>query len=129
MNRVVMAAVVLAGLGGCRQAAPTGSAATAESELRDLGELFRYFAQENKRPARNVADLGSVVPELPPAARAVDEGRIVVLWGGGYAPGARGSAVLAYEKDVSTTGGWVLLQDGSVKQMTAAEFQSAPKAK
>jgi hypothetical protein len=37
--------------------------------------------------------------------------------------------VVAYEKKVPTEGGHVLLQDGTVKQMTAAEFQSAPKAK
>ena len=36
---------------------------------------------------------------------------------------------LAHEADVAAKGGYVLMQDGTVKKMTAAEFQSAPKAK
>jgi hypothetical protein len=36
--------------------------------------------------------------------------------------------VVAYEKKAETEDGWVLLQDGSVKRMTAAELQAAPKA-
>jgi hypothetical protein len=30
---------------------------------------------------------------------------------------------------VPAEGGWVLLQNGTVKEMTAAEFAAAPKAK
>jgi hypothetical protein len=35
---------------------------------------------------------------------------------------------LAYEKATPTDGGYVLLSAGTVKKMTAAEFDTAPKA-
>ena len=41
---------------------------------------------------------------------------------------AKGEAVVAYEKQVPTDGGYVLLSAGSVKKMTAEEFAAAPKA-
>jgi hypothetical protein len=40
-----------------------------------------------------------------------------------------GGEVIAYEKVAPTDGGYVLLTTGEVKEMTAAEFQAAPKAK
>ena len=36
--------------------------------------------------------------------------------------------IVAHEKNAPAEGGYVLLQDGSVKTMTAAEFAAAPKA-
>jgi hypothetical protein len=38
-------------------------------------------------------------------------------------------AVVAYEKTVPASGGYVLLSAGTVKQMTPDEFKAAPKAK
>jgi hypothetical protein len=130
--RNVLIAVALAGLaGGCREAAAPNPVrpTTPETELRDLGEMFQLFAQENRRPPKNLADLGTISPEPPPGYLAAEEGRIVVLWGGAFTTGAGKSAVMAYEKDAPNRGGFVLLQDGTVKQMNAAEFQAAPKAK
>ena len=37
-------------------------------------------------------------------------------------------AVVAYEKNAPTQGGYVLLSAGTVKKVSAAEFASAPKA-
>ena len=38
------------------------------------------------------------------------------------------NTVFAHEKDVLTKGGWILMADGqTVKTMTTAEFQAAPK--
>jgi hypothetical protein len=39
------------------------------------------------------------------------------------------SAVLAHGKECGESGGWVLLRDGTVKEMSASEFQNAPKSK
>jgi prepilin-type processing-associated H-X9-DG protein len=38
------------------------------------------------------------------------------------------NTILAHEANAQTNGGIVLMADGSVRQMTAAEFQAAPKA-
>jgi hypothetical protein len=56
----------------------------------------------------------------------IRSGDIVYMWGAGHVPG--GTQVVAYEKRVTTECGFVLLQDGTAKEMTAAEFQAAPKA-
>ena len=64
---------------------------------------------------------------------AVQSGEVVVVWGAKIAgEGDAGSApanVVAYEKKTPAEGGLVLLQNGTVKEMTASEFASAPKAK
>ena len=65
-------------------------------------------------------------------------GRAALITGGskglGYAMAQRMSAsgadvVLAHEKKVPESGGYVLMQDGTVKEMSASEFGSAKKAK
>jgi hypothetical protein len=42
---------------------------------------------------------------------------------------AGGTGILAYSKGTDASGGWVLLQNGTVQQMTAGEFKATPKAK
>jgi hypothetical protein len=74
-----------------------------------------------------MADLDAVEPYLPTAGGKVRNGELVYVWGAGLAPG--GTLVIAYEKKAETEGGWVLLQDGTVKKISAGEFQSAAKAK
>ena len=45
-------------------------------------------------------------------------------------PPGTSKTIIAYEKDVPTKGGYVVMANGmTLRQMTAAEFQSAPKAK
>ena len=66
-------------------------------------------------------------PAFPEVVKLISGGQCVVVWGCGIKSGS--SAVLAYGKDAETKGGPVLLQDGTVKSMTAAEFAAAPKAK
>lgn len=59
----------------------------------------------------------------------IQNGDYIVYWRVGLsdtAPGA--NAILAYEKKTPTEGGAVLLRNGTVKEMTAAEFQAALKA-
>jgi hypothetical protein len=56
----------------------------------------------------------------------------VVLWGTplkGEGQTGKDEEVLAYQKEVPAQGGYVLLSAGTVKKMSASEFQSAPKAK
>ena len=64
---------------------------------------------------------------LPTAGPMLREGTLVYLWGATYA--ADIEKVAAHEKKVPAEGGWVLLQSGTVREMTADEFKAAPKAK
>lgn len=91
-----------------------------------LSEIYSYAQVKLHRPPAKVQ-------EIEPYSRAetfvypsVLRGDVVVLWGANI---GAGSAILAYEKDAPAKGGWVLLQDRSMKQMSAEEFKAAPKAK
>ena len=125
---LALAAIVLA-IAACDRSDRTvpADAATAESELQELAGLIKLAAHEKKPPPRSVKDFDELSAANPPGVQAVDQGRIVYAFGKGY--DAKSTAILAYEKDAATQGGFVLLQDGTVKRLTAVEFQSAPKAK
>jgi hypothetical protein len=59
---------------------------------------------------------------------AVRDGAVVVLWIRAPSGGA-GPRLLAYEKQVPEQGGAVLYQDGTIRQMTAAEFNAVVGAR
>lgn len=95
--------------------------------LKELAEVYKYRAAEKMPPPAKVEDLAEHEDAFGPAWPAIQEGQIVIFWRVGYDPNS--PAVLAYEKAVPTSGGNVLLRNGTVKRMTADEFKSAPKAR
>jgi hypothetical protein len=114
------------------------------AELRALGNLYHYCniaASVGKPPSGpddlDTTDIADDDPETEAfnkrVVQAVRDGKYVLIWDVKFDPSKlpAGSAdiVLGYEKDVPTAGGQVLMLDTSVKQMTADEFQKAPKAK
>ena len=100
---------------------------TPESELKDVADILRLLASEGKRPPAEVQEMLDATADPAPGINSVKEGRIVMNWGAGIVTGS--SAILAYDRNVPQDGGLVLLQDGTIKKMTSAEFQSAPKAR
>jgi len=67
------------------------------------------------------------------ASKSIASGKYVVLWGVDTRKflQARTAAetILAYERETPEQGGLVVTVNGTVKGMTAADFQAAPKAK
>ena len=133
MPRPAVLAVVL--LAGCSAAPPpVGEAGSKRAaELHEVGQLLALYSGETGRGAGKAADLAKFEAVGPVGYRAVQAGEVVVVWGAkmpgeGDAPAAPAD-VIAYEKDAGSAGGWVLLQNATVRQMTAAEFQAAPRAK
>jgi hypothetical protein len=129
MRRMVWLWAAVAGVGlaaGCGGAKSEGFGGTGKDALEDFGAMLKSLAQEGRKPPANLAGLEPVEPMTPVGGPALRNGEIVYLWGAGYEPG--GTKVVAYTKKTDTEGGWVLLQDGTIKQMTAAEFSSAPRA-
>ncbi len=98
--------------------------------LADLRELLKEAEASNSRLPQNMADLAPHEGPHPAATAFLQNGSIVYLWGSGIrsGPGAENTAI-AYEAQAASKGGWVLFQDGSIKQMTADEFKAAKKAK
>jgi hypothetical protein len=122
---VVVASVLPAGCGGKSDApAATAGSPTAKQSLDDLASLLKEVAEQKKRPPARQADLQQYEAVYLGATLGITRQDIVYVWGSGL---TGGQAVIAYEKDAPTAGGYVLLQDGTVKTMTADEFKAAPK--
>jgi len=117
---------------GCSLSTPQGQVADPVSEdLTDVAGLLRDYAVEYQRGPTKLTDLAKNQALYSRGYQAIKTGNIVVVWGvrmplqgqGG------GTGIIAYEKKVETEGGAVLLENGDIKKMTAAEFTAAPKAK
>jgi hypothetical protein len=118
---------VIVAAAGCSSNRAPRTAVPADlggSGLNELAEVYKYMAQNKENPPVKQDDLASYEASLPTAWGKIDRGEYVVMWGVGYV--SSGGGVLAYERGVPETGGQVLMQDGTVKQMTAAEFRAAP---
>jgi formylglycine-generating enzyme required for sulfatase activity len=101
-----------------------------------IGSAYTSYCHDHPRKAPSKAeDLKADLEARSPAAyRGLKDGKYVFVYGVPvmemYAGGAGTSApIFAYEKDVPTKGGYVVMGAGTtVRQMTAAEFQRTPKA-
>lgn len=119
-----LCAALAAGCGG--GGGVTAPPPTVADSLGDLGELLKLLADQRQKPPGKQAEIDQYEPTAMHAVAALKAKEIVYFWGAGLIPG--GNAVVAYYAKADTDGGPVLLQDGTVKTMTAAEFAAAPKA-
>lgn len=118
---------------GCSSTPPTGGEAVASrtDELNDVAGMLRMSSGPGGKGPGKLHDLAKFESGHPAGYAAVKSGDIVIVWG--VSMGGEGDAgteeVVAYDKNAPTDGGMVLLMNGKVKKMTAAEFAAAPKAK
>jgi hypothetical protein len=117
---LALGAGILAGCGDSKNAT-VGS--DAKDPLKDLGEMLKSLSEEKRKPPSKLSELESVEPLIPLAGPKIRSGEIVYVWGTEYAAG--GNKIAAYEKKAATEGGWILLQNGTVKQVTVDEFNAA----
>jgi hypothetical protein len=104
----------------------------AADHLREVAGMLRLHAGERGKGPRKAADLAPYEHGHPLGFQAVKSGEIVVVWGAtmpGEGEAGGGEAVVAYEKKALAAGGAVLLQNGTVKTMTADELKAAPKGR
>lgn len=129
---VLLSALALVGCSSDSKNAP-GQQRGNEAVLYEVGGLIQMYSGEAGRGPKKAGDFAKFQNGYPLGFKAVQSGEVVVVWGAKMAgEGEAASApedVIAYEKKVPTEGGWVLLQNGKTKELTAAEFASAPKAK
>lgn len=112
---------------GCQTSTAPVEVPPEHLALQEVGEMCRVYLADNKRPPRTGKDLNKYAPAFNYGSMAIQDGSVQVFWGADLQPDSK--AILAYEKRVPESGGKVLLQDGeTVKEMTAQEFQAAPKA-
>lgn len=125
--RALVLTFSLAWLVGCTTGDPAPPPSPVKDGLEELGEVYKFLAAQNLRPPAKKSDFDEHEAAMQTAHAKIGAGDYVVYYGVGYA--ASSSDILAYEKDAATAGGKVLLRNGTVKQLTASEFQAAPKAK
>jgi hypothetical protein len=120
---------LLAALTGCgTPTAKPGYTPPVEDKLREVWAMYKAHVDARKRPPARLADLDPYEPANLNGYADLRDGGLVILWGGAVPSAGAGARVLAYEKDAPQQGGYVLFQDGTVKHLSAAEFQAAPKA-
>jgi hypothetical protein len=116
---------------GCTKRPPASEAMPSHSLLNDVSEMLQAASGVLGRPAANLNDLNGAPRDTHTRGyNAVKSGDVVVLWGArlqGEGDVGKNETVVAYEKNVPTSGGFVLLSAGTVKHMTPDEFKAAPK--
>jgi len=117
---------------GCekpQQSAVDAEAQGRKSELSEIYLLYTLYTKTNQKPPQRVGDLTQKEQQAtaPAATRVLQSEEYIVVWGADLS--AKDGAVLAYQKAVPTEGGWILLRDGTTKQVTADEFKATPMAK
>jgi hypothetical protein len=119
-------------LAGCSsRPSPPAEAVPSITLLQEVNDLLHATAGRDGRAPARLADVNRYQTLFPRGYAAMKSGDVVVVWGAalkGEGEAGKDEAVVAYEKDVPTNGGFVLLSAGTVKKMTAAEFNAAPKA-
>jgi hypothetical protein len=110
-----------------------GEKLSDRTELISLGLLYHKYWDGNKKGPTTVDELATVAQ----ANDSFELRSIGNLRSGKYVfymdvdfpklPAGVGKTVLGYEAKVPAEGGQVLMADGSVKDMTAGEFQTANK--
>jgi phage/plasmid-associated DNA primase len=111
---------------GCKGSTPEAEPKLqkAKSELTEIYEIYQAYTKQNQQPPKQLSDLKKKEFEgiYPVGSQALQKGTYVAVYG---IAGKDSGTVLAYEKDTPTSGGAVIMADGTVKTMSADEFKAA----
>jgi hypothetical protein len=113
---------------GCanRNAASPEDGSPQVVRLQEIFRMAQMRKKGNQPPATRIEDFKQAELAYPQGFQALRSGACVFVWGAYTNPSAdRATTVLAYEKEVPSQGGYVVMLDGKVKTMTAEEFNAA----
>jgi hypothetical protein len=111
---------------GCSKGGPAPEDSDPRQlRLKQIFQMSKMSKKGNQPPAKTLEDFRQAEQIFPRGFRALKTGECVFDWAAYANPSAASTAVLAYEKDVPGKGGYVVLLNGTVKNMTADEFKAA----
>jgi hypothetical protein len=105
--------------------------------LTKIGLAYHKCISSTKKPPAKAEDLApyyendaAIFPENDKITDALRKGQIVFIYNSSIQnmPAGTEKTILAYEKEVPTSGGLALMADGMVRPVTADQFKKAPKA-
>jgi hypothetical protein len=120
----------LALTGTARAQLTAAERAKRTNDLKQIGLAYHAFHDSFRKGPTKAADLGPFLENDKRLLGLLDDKVIVFQFGVAIADMVDGTSntVLAYDKDVPTKGGLVLMADASVKTMSAEEFKKAKLA-
>ena len=130
-SKQIVALLVFAGLSvsmiGCGGGGSSAPAPRNQIELKNIHEMYGYFVKRYEKPPADMTEfpLDEFEGIHPFTVKSLRDEKFVVVWN---IKAKDAGTVLAFEKDTPTQGGGVVMADGTVKTMTAAEFASAKRA-
>jgi len=126
----VLAAALAGGCGGTKTKDVSTSGPKANDGLTDLKTLLDSVKAGQQKPPKSAAEMAAIEPMFPVAGAFIQNGSIEYVWGAKFADGADAAKrLVAFEAKAAAEGGLVLLQDGTIKEVSAAEFSGLEKAK
>jgi hypothetical protein len=97
-------------------------------DLKEIGLSYLNHASSGRSPSR-LEDMTDLKRDAPRIYQAIADGQYVVFWNANLnTPAGTSNTILGYVKGAPTQGGVVLFLDGSVRNITAQEFQTFAKA-
>lgn len=123
-----IAAAGCGGGGGPKDPATTGP--KPNDGLQDLKTLLDAVKSGQQKAPKSAAEMAAIEPMFPAAGAFIQNGSIEYVWGTtlGSGPDAT-KRMVGFETKAAKEGGFVLLQDGTLKEVSAAEFGGLEKAK
>lgn len=123
MIKTCLPVVILVVAGGCAsKSAQSADDARPKLQLAEIHRMIKHEANQKQPPSR-MEDLRRFEPTFPFALHALRSGECVMVWT--TVKAVAEDAVLAYAKTAPSQGGLVVLKNGNVKTMTAAELKSS----
>lgn len=122
--------LALAPLAGCGRSGADVAPRNQGDNLQEVANMLRDFQSVANRGPNNLSELAQFQNDYAFGHAQVKAGDLVVVWGArmGGEGGGGSAGVIAYEKKTPTSGGWVLLANGTVKELSAADFGTTAKA-
>lgn len=104
--------------------------AKIQNELKQIVLAYHnHHDTANKGPSK-VEDLAPFLDNNARLIKAIKDGEYIVFWDVKFVSLTEGTSntILVYQPEAKARDGYVAMADGSVKRMSAAEFEKAPKA-